>query len=325
MRAFGHGPLNGEVTFVDPQTIRYEVRDVPPLSYVEGSILFPTDAVPTAVSSAGEPGLRRILEQEAVWAEQANALRARHDGTPVGRHPARRRAARARGPRAARRYPCVPGVPKLLEEPPEEDPVQAAVLWSAWEGHLSPQNAYRAQVLQLARLGAIELLQADGRDRPRGREDRPSAGRDGPADRDRPGLHVAAVRSRRAGAGGDLGQAPEGEEGLVLRVLDLVDGRPHEVRRHGPADPEGRRASRVGARGRDAIGAAGYGVWTAIWGLGGAIGWWLVPVSALSLVAALRMIPARLGLEDRTRVKRLEAFRRCRDFSDLPNAPALAS
>ena len=52
VRAFGHGPLNGEVTFVDPQTIRYEVRDVPPLSYVEGSILFPTDAVPTAVSTA---------------------------------------------------------------------------------------------------------------------------------------------------------------------------------------------------------------------------------------------------------------------------------
>jgi uncharacterized membrane protein YgcG len=74
-----------------------------------------------------------------------------------------------------------------------------------------------------------------------------------------------------------------------------------------------------------AIGAAGYGVWTAIWGLGGAIGWWLVPVSALSLVVALRMIPAKLGIGDRTRVKRLEAFRAyLKDFSDLPNAPALA-
>ena len=40
---------------------------------------------------------------------------------------------------------------------------------------------------------------------------------------------------------------------------------------------------------------------------------------------ALVGIHARLGLEDRTRVKRLEAFRTyLKDFSDLPNAPALA-
>ena len=67
------------------------------------------------------------------------------------------------------------------------------------------------------------------------------------------------------------------------------------------------------------------GIWTAVWGLGGAIGWWLVPVAAVSLVVALIKIHARLGLEDRTRVKRLEAFRTyLKDFSDLPNAPALA-
>ena len=39
--------------------------------------------------------------------------------------------------------------------------MQASLLWSAWPGHLSPQNAYRAQVLRLARLGAIEM-RADG-------------------------------------------------------------------------------------------------------------------------------------------------------------------
>jgi uncharacterized membrane protein len=74
-----------------------------------------------------------------------------------------------------------------------------------------------------------------------------------------------------------------------------------------------------------AIAAAGYGIWTAVWGLGGSIGWLLVPVSAFSLVAALILIHAKLGLEDRTRVKRLEAFRRyLKGFSGLPNAPALA-
>jgi uncharacterized membrane protein len=40
---------------------------------------------------------------------------------------------------------------------------------------------------------------------------------------------------------------------------------------------------------------------------------------------ALIRIHARLGIEDRRRVKRLEAFRTyLKDFSDLPNAPALA-
>ncbi len=73
------------------------------------------------------------------------------------------------------------------------------------------------------------------------------------------------------------------------------------------------------------VAAAGYGIWTAVWGLGGRIGWWLVPVAALSLIAALRIIPARLHVDDRRRVMRLGAFRTyLKDFSDLPNAPALA-
>ena len=162
VRAFGHGPLNGEVTFVNPQTIRYDVHDVPPLSYVEGSILFPADAVPTAVAT-DQPGLERILDQERVWADEANALRERHEterdwvlylliGVPV---------ALALLVLLARYRDRVPGVPKILEQPPEEDPVQGSVLWSAWAGHLSPQNAYRAQLLKLARLGAIEM-KADG-------------------------------------------------------------------------------------------------------------------------------------------------------------------
>jgi uncharacterized membrane protein len=74
-----------------------------------------------------------------------------------------------------------------------------------------------------------------------------------------------------------------------------------------------------------AFGAAGYGIWTAVWGLGGKVGWWLVPVSLIALIVALRLIPARLEEEDRRRVMKLAAFRKyLKDFSDLPNAPALA-
>jgi uncharacterized membrane protein len=326
VRAFGHGPLNGQVTFVDPQTISYEVRDVPPLSYVEGSILFPPESVPTAVST-GERGLERILEQEAAWAEQANALRARHDaerrwvvilmvGVPL---------ALAGLVLLARYRDRVPGVPKLLEEPPEDDPVQAAVLWSAWEGRLSPQNAYRAQVLRLARLGAIEL-QADGR--VTDPEDvtivRRQDALDLPAETDQAFMWLMFGRGERALREISV-KHPKSRKGSASRFstwwmgVRMKSGGMVRRIQKGDARLESVLAAVI------AIGAAGYGVWTAIWGLGGAIGWWLLPVSAVSLVLALRLIPARLGLEDRTRVKRLEAFRRyLKDFSDLPNAPALA-
>jgi hypothetical protein len=78
VRAFGHGPLNGSVTFHGASTIRYDVHDVPPASFVEGSILLPTDALPNAPQHPVDK-LQEILGQERVWADQANALRSRHE------------------------------------------------------------------------------------------------------------------------------------------------------------------------------------------------------------------------------------------------------
>jgi Predicted membrane protein (DUF2207) len=327
VRAFGHGPLNGEVTFVDPQTIRYDVHDVPPLSYVEGSILFPADAVPTAVATQ-QPGLERILGQERVWTDEANALRARHQterawvlylliGVPF---------ALALLVLLARYRDRVPGVPKLLEQPPEDDPVQGAVLWSAWRGHLSPQSAYRAQVLKLVRLGAVEM-KADGRvtDPKNLTLIRKLDALDLQSEVDQDFMwllfgrgddmvgeislkHPKPRRAESSGTYGGWWAGAKGRTGDVLRRIQKGDARLEST------------LSAI-----IAIAAAGYGIWTAVWGVGGSIGWLLLPVSAVSLVAALIAIHARLGLEDRTRVKRLEAFRRyLRDFSDLPNAPALA-
>jgi uncharacterized membrane protein YgcG len=326
VRAFGHGPLNGEVTIVDPQTVRYEVRDVPPSSYVEGSILLPREAVPLALES-GEPGLSKILLQERLWADEANALRERHEaerawvaylliGVPL--------AMVALIALAAYRD-RVPDVPGLLEQPPETDPVQGALLWSAWQGHLSPKNAYRAQLLHLADIGAIEL-RADGRVtdptdltivRKADAFDLQAAtdqdflwmlfGREDPEDEisiTRPKRREASNASRYIA----WWTGVRGKSGDVIRRIQKGDARFESV-----------------AAAAICIGAASYGIWTAVWGLGGAIGWWLAPVSAISLVTALIRIHARLGLEDRTRVKRLEAFRRyLKDFSDLPTAPALA-
>ena len=327
VRAFGHGPLNGEVEVVYPQTIRYEVREVPPLSYVEGSILLPREAVPTALET-DEPGLDRILRQEKAWADQANALRERHEterawvfylliGVPV---------AMGLLIALARFRDRVPEVPELLEQPPEPDPVQGALLWSAWQGHLSPQNAYRAQLLHLADVGAIEL-RAEGRvtdpkdltivRKMDGHDLQTAADQDflwmlfgrGPLAEDE--ISISRPKAREASNATRYTTWWTGvrdKSGDVIRRIQKGDARLESVL-----------AAAI------CIGAALYGIWTAVWGLGGKVGWWLVPVSVVSLTVALIRIHAKLGLEDRTRVKRLEAFRRyLKDFSDLPNAPALA-
>ena len=327
VRAFGHGPLNGEVTIVDPQTIRYEVREVPPLSYVEGSILLPREAVPLALET-DEPGLDRILQQEQAWAEQANALRERHEterawvyylliGVPVSM---------VLLIALARLRDQVPEVPELLEQPPEPDPVQGAILWSAWQGHLSPQNAYRAQLLHLADVGAIEL-RAEGRvtDPKDLTIVRKMDGNDLQTAADRDFLWMLFGRGEDAEDEISISRPKKREASNATRYSAWwtgVRGRSGDMVRRiqkGDARLESVLAAAI------CFGAALYGIWTAVWGLGGKVGWWLVPVSVVSLMIALIRIHAKLGVEDRTRVKRLEAFRTyLKDFSDLPNAPALA-
>jgi hypothetical protein len=52
----------------------------------------------------------------------------------------------------------VPDVPSRLSEPPDDlHPVDLAILWSAYRKHLSPRTAYRAEIVHLARIGAIWL------------------------------------------------------------------------------------------------------------------------------------------------------------------------
>jgi uncharacterized membrane protein YgcG len=222
----------------------------------------------------------------------------------------------------------VPDVPPILEQPPEDDPVAAAFVWSAWHGSLSPRNAYRAQVLRLSRLGAVELrgegMVTDPRDLTLVRKADPldlqtqtdqdfqsmlfGSGEDA--------AEEISIRHPRPRAGRKDASAKYSAwlTGARARSRDLLD----RIRR-GDSRIESVGATVV------AIGAAGYGIWTAIWGEGGRLGWWLLPAAVVCLIVALTLIPARLGAEDRTRVMRLAAFRRyLKNFSDLPNAPALA-
>jgi uncharacterized membrane protein len=163
-RAWGHGPLAGRVRIVDPHTVELVVRDVPAFTFVEGSILFPNRSVPFIPFEAGKTRAA-ILAEERALAEEANALRRRHDAetavvwvllflVPLFC---------AAMVLVARRRDLVPDVPRYLQEPPEDiHPVDLAMLWSASRSSLEPKNAYRAQLLHLARTGVIEV-QAVGR------------------------------------------------------------------------------------------------------------------------------------------------------------------
>lgn len=159
VRAWGHGPLGGEVRIPDPQTVTFDVRNLTPGTFVEGSVLFPPDSVPFAFQRP-ESKRATILAEEGELAREANALRRQF-----------RRSQRTSTVLVfiipllmaalvviAFRRDRVSGVPRHLQEPPEGiHPVELAYFWSAYRGRLSPKTAYRTQLLHLVRLRAIEL------------------------------------------------------------------------------------------------------------------------------------------------------------------------
>jgi uncharacterized membrane protein YgcG len=329
-RAWGHGPLAGEVRVMDPQTVEFTVRDLPPFTFVEGSVLFPNRAVPFTPIEGG-PAAVRIAAEERRLAEEANALRRQHDLETVlvwvllVAVPLFCLAMVL----LARRRDRVTGVPRVLQEPPEDiHPVDLAMLWSAYRGHLEPKNAYRAQMLHLARTRVIEV-QAVGT----------------VSD---PDDFQITLRHR-----------PDGIDGEFIEFLFTGDGqRPvsmKSIKNSGTGETNlkdwwkkaGKRTKKVvtkviKARSRPertamtlvALGAAAYGWWRSVGfgeggpffeGLVGPLALWLIPVALVSRWVAGRFMPARLPAELRERVARWAAFRRfLKEFSTLDDAPALA-
>ena len=142
-----------------PKTIHYTVHDVPPATFMKGSILFPPEAVPASVQD-GHPNQGRDRDRGGPArgaSERPGELATRptrgRSGTLLALVPVLMGALVL----IARRRDRVPGVPDVLEEPTETDSVEEALLWSAWRGHLSLTNAYRAQLLRLANMHAIEI------------------------------------------------------------------------------------------------------------------------------------------------------------------------
>lgn len=324
-RTWGHGPLSGEVRILDPQTVELEVRDVPPFTFVEGSILFPKRAVPRA---AVIPIERRagILAQERTLAEQANEERRRL----LAEERARERWTTVAwvlvfvAPLVylglvaiARIRDRVPGVPRLLQDPPEDlHPMQLAQLWGAYRGAVNPQDAYRTQLLHLASTGVIEMrgegLVSDPED--------------------------IEVRLRDIPADGSLDLEfteflfVDGQEWVSLKSITPKGKRKSELKEWwtkakntGKAGFRSVRQNRWESIVTTLLGLAGIIVSIGLLGLAGVVGLLVMAEVVVGMIVAHVLIPSRPTPEFRERIARWAAFRRfLKRFSSLPEAPALA-
>lgn len=76
IRAWGHGPLHGEVIIQGPAEVHWEIRPLPAETFLEGRVVFPPHLVPEASVRSGEEALPRILSEEEALAGAANRQRA---------------------------------------------------------------------------------------------------------------------------------------------------------------------------------------------------------------------------------------------------------
>ena len=76
VRAWAHGPLNGRVDF-DNGEIFFDVAPLERKTYWEVRVLFPKEWVTVARKKKAQNHLQQALEEEAIWAQEANTERQR--------------------------------------------------------------------------------------------------------------------------------------------------------------------------------------------------------------------------------------------------------
>jgi uncharacterized membrane protein len=329
VQAWGHGPLQGTVKIVNPQTVQLSVDHVPPNQFVEASLLFPKSVVPyegltgSTVGPTGETveSAHGVLLQEEKLADEANAERRKeHLFNVVWKV-------------AAIAYPIlllallivawrrdrVPGVPRILRDPPEEiHPVDLAVLWGSWAHESPTQNAYRAQLLWLAQQGVIQV-QADGQvSKPKDIEITLVKE---PTD---DGLDTEFT---------DFLFATKGVGPLKLSELKGTGVREKPLRtwskdvtsrwQHRLAKRKGRWESHV--MGWSALALIGLGILAGIETRRSVVPWLLGPEAVVLLLVFRWFLHPYLTGTERQRVARWASFRRfLKKFSSLPDAPAMA-
>jgi uncharacterized membrane protein YgcG len=326
-RAWAHGPLEGTLDRPDAQTIVLEVRDLRPYTFVEGSTVFPSDAVPL------EPLTTSALD--AAGNEVSTAAQAVQDEVRLADHAnSKRRFLRVADALwknlalwfvvglgllilVARYRDRVPGIPQTLQDPPEKvHPVDLAVLWGSWH-HTggTMENAYRAELLWLASQRLVEV-QAEGqvsspKDIRLVLKDLPS----NPYDAD----FVEYLFPKGVGPVELSEVKARGTRTQKLRDwVKLVRGKVDTQRSH----RHWRWETTTMWMGLLAVAVVMF------WAAGvlhqGEIGWLVLSLVVVWLFARA-FVPPRLPADLRERVGRWAAFRRfLKKFSSLPDAPAMA-
>lgn len=330
VRAWGHGPLAGEVRIPDPQTVELIVRDLSPDTFVEGSIVFPIQVVPFAPQAFGRD-LASILAEEQILANLANNLRRRHDietvfaWSLVFLMPLFAIAMVT----IARRRDRVPGVPSHLTEPPEAiHPVELAVLWSTTHGSLSPKTAYRAQLLHLMQTGAIEALPVGPVSDPDDFQLRLLKEAD---DMDRDFVSFLFAEN---GKGPILMEQVKAKGTRRDRLTSWWTRVGEKTKRSVENVVKGRTRPESSGLFLASLGVAVYGYWRSV-GFNegpvlfdGFLGAWaagLIPLAVIVYLIGRRSIPSRLPERLRERVAQWTAFRRyLKEFSTFEDAPAAA-
>ncbi len=80
IKAFGHGPLSGEVYINSGEEVLWDVRHLPPNTFLEARLLFPKELVPEGTRETGRVALPHILAEEERWAAEANQRRLINQG-----------------------------------------------------------------------------------------------------------------------------------------------------------------------------------------------------------------------------------------------------
>ncbi len=75
VRAWAHGPLNGTVAIEAGGVVRLNVSVLPARTFWEGRVLYPAERFPEVIPSGSGPRLGTIMNEERVWAEEANRRR----------------------------------------------------------------------------------------------------------------------------------------------------------------------------------------------------------------------------------------------------------
>jgi len=74
VKAWAHGPLTGTVAIADDGKVNLDVPELPANTFVEARVLYPAEVLTTA-AVIDEPRLQTVIDEEAQWAAEADAVR----------------------------------------------------------------------------------------------------------------------------------------------------------------------------------------------------------------------------------------------------------